>query len=208
MDKIRKKVGEYYSQKIMQYGVSPEGVDWNSLESQEIRFKTLLDRLPVNNDDVICDFGCGYGALFDYMKANNMNAGYIGYDISDQMLEEARKQHGTEEMVWTNNEDDLINTKVDFVVASGLFNVRLDEPDEGWLQYILSTLDKFNEIASKGFAFNMLTKYSDKPFMRDYLYYADPELIFRHCKENYAKYVAVLHDYPLYEFTIVVKKEL
>ena len=54
----------------------------------------------------------------------------------------------------------------------------------------------------------MLTKYSDKEYMRDNLYYADPLFIFDYCKRNFSKQVALLHDYGLYEFTILVKKDI
>ena len=62
-------------------------------------------------------------------------------------------------------------------------------------------------LAGAGFAFNCLTSYSDHDKMRDYLYYADPLAIFDHCKKHYAKDVALLHDYGLYEFTILVRKQ-
>jgi hypothetical protein len=42
--------------------------------------------------------------------------------------------------------------------------------------------------------------------MQDYLYYADPRVLFDHCKTRYSKNVALLHDYGLYEFTILVRK--
>ena len=43
--------------------------------------------------------------------------------------------------------------------------------------------------------------------MKNNLYYADLLLIFDWCKNNISKYVSLLHNYPLYEFTILVKKE-
>jgi hypothetical protein len=42
--------------------------------------------------------------------------------------------------------------------------------------------------------------------MRNYLYYADPCALFDLCKRRYSKHVALLHDYGLYEFTILVRK--
>jgi len=74
------------------------------------------------------------------------------------------------------------------------------------LSYILDTLENINEKSKKGFSFNMLTKYSDKELMRGDLYYADPLFFFDYCKRNYSKEISLLHDYDLYEFTILVKK--
>lgn len=39
---IIKNVAEYYSDKIVTYGVTPQGVDWSSKESQLLRFEQLL----------------------------------------------------------------------------------------------------------------------------------------------------------------------
>jgi hypothetical protein len=44
--------------------------------------------------------------------------------------------------------------------------------------------------------------------MQKHLYYADPCAIFDLCKRRYSRNVALLHDYGLYEFTIVVRKDL
>ena len=42
--------------------------------------------------------------------------------------------------------------------------------------------------------------------MKDHLFYADPCFFFDHCKKHFSKNVALLHDYGMYEFTILVRK--
>ena len=75
-----------------------------------------------------------------------------------------------------------------------------------WLNHIKSILHNIDTQSSKGFAFNCLTKYSDADKIMPHLYYADPAEIFHFCKQNYSRNVALLHDYDLYEFTILVRK--
>ncbi|MGH6609130.1 MAG: class I SAM-dependent methyltransferase, partial [Burkholderiaceae bacterium] len=58
----------------------------------------------------------------------------------------------------------------------------------------------------RGFAFNSLTVYSDPDKKRADLYYADPCALFDRCKRLYSRNVALLHDYDLYDFTILVRK--
>ena len=50
------------------------------------------------------------------------------------------------------------------------------------------------------------THYSDVEYLKDYLHYADSLFIFDHCKKKFTKYVVLKHDYPLYEFSISIKK--
>ena len=94
----------------------------------------------------------------------------------------------------------------DYVVESGVFNVKQSNSEAEWTKYIINTLNKMNNLAEKGFACNFLTKYSDTEFMRPHLYYADPLFIFDYCKKNFSRNVALLHDYDLYDFTIIVRK--
>ena len=95
----------------------------------------------------------------------------------------------------------------DYGIASGIFNVRLGRNDAEWRDYLEDTLDGLDRTSRNGFAFNCLTSYSDAHKMRDYLYYADPCALFDLCKRRYSRYVALLHDYKLYEFTILVRKQ-
>ena len=94
----------------------------------------------------------------------------------------------------------------DYTIASGVFNMKLETTDEEWKNYVINTIGTMNKLSKKGFSFNMLTSYSDKEFMRDDLYYADPLFFFDYCKKNFSKNIALLHDYQLYDFTIVVRK--
>ena len=198
-------VNDYYTQKIKEFGVTPKGVDWNSAESQEMRFGQLCKVIDRKDMFSVLDYGCGYGAMLDVLKTTYSNFQYCGLDISEEMIAQAVKQHhGDQTATWRTK---LADTDLfDYTIASGIFNVRLQTSDADWKQYILDTLSDMNKHSSKGFSFNMLTSYSDKEYMRDYLYYADPAFFFDHCKRNFSKYVAVLHDYPLYEFTMIVRK--
>ncbi len=205
--KMIDQINKYYTEKIIKYGTTPKGVDWNGYDSQNIRFKQLLklinEEIQTNQNFNILDFGCGFGSLLTYLKKQSINMSYIGYDISDEMLKQARLIYPNEGQ-WINKlTNDL---KVDYVIASGLFNVKQDQNLQEWEQYIINTLDLINSVAKKGFSFNILTSYSDKEFLKDHLYYASPEYYFKYCKLNYSKQVALLHDYNLYEFTLIIRK--
>jgi hypothetical protein len=98
--------------------------------------------------------------------------------------------------------------KADYGIASGIFNVKLRQRNDDWINYIGATLDVLDRTSYYGFSFNCLTSYSDAEMMRDYLYYADPCKLFDLCKRRYSRHVALMHDYGLYEFTIIVRKEI
>ncbi len=207
MIKILENINHYYTDKIKIYGATPKGVDWNGEESQFIRFEQLS---KIINKDIfsINDIGCGYGKYFEYLQNRFLNFNYYGFDLSQEMIKNAKSLYSNKGGGFMQV-DNLKNIeKADYSVASGIFSVKMEHNESEWLSYILSTLEQMNEKSIRGFSFNMLTKYSDKEYMRDDLYYADPLFIFDYCKRNFSKQVALLHDYGLYEFTILVKKDI
>lgn len=200
--KIKHEVESYYSDKIRTYGINPKGVDWNGKESQYIRFSQLSNIIKFDSFSIL-DYGCGYGEYLNYLKINNYNFQYYGYDISLPMIENAKKLFPAISVSFSNKLD---KCKYDYVIASGLFNVRNDISDSDWLSYLLTEIKHLDTLSNSGFAFNALTKYSDESFKKNYLFYADPLYLFDYCKKNFSKNVAILHDYNLYEFTILVRK--
>lgn len=200
------EVASYYSGKLTEYGDTPRGVDWNGEESQVVRFEQLCKIVAADASGFsLNDLGCGYGALFDFLSKRYPLCSYLGVDVSTQMIHaaEARHRSPSSARFITAAEPDVIG---DYGLASGIFNVRLQRTDEEWFDYLQSTLDVLDRTSRMGFAFNCLTSYSDEDRKRNYLYYADPCQIFDLCMRRYSRQVALLHDYGLYEFSILVRK--
>lgn len=198
------EVKNYYSEKIIEHGASAKGVDWNGEDSQVLRFQQLTKIIDLEKPFTVNDFGCGYGALFDFIKSLGVGFRYFGNDISPEMIQEARKRITGENASFFVG--DRPKRPADYTLASGIFNVSLNSEKDIWKKYIFEQLHVLNENTSKGFAFNCLTSYSDEDRKRDYLYYADPCEMFDFCKKHFSRNVALLHDYDLYEFTILVRK--
>jgi SAM-dependent methyltransferase len=171
-----------------------------------LRFQQLCKIVDTPNQYSINDLGCGYGALYDYLSQNSGDFSYTGIDVSESMILAARQRyHKTSEVRFIlSDEPDQI---AEYGVASGIFNVRLGRSDGEWRSYLEATLDVLDMTSRIGFSFNCLTAYSDLDKMKDYLYYADPGDLFDLCKRRYSRDVALLHDYGLYEFTILVRKK-
>lgn len=204
---ILAEVSSYYSAKLAEHGETPLGCDWNSEEGQLLRFEQLIKIIDKSTDFSLNDLGCGYGALFTYLNSFCQNVIYNGCDISSDMIRAAQNRYKSfaNAHFYVTPEPPTI---ADYSVASGIFNVRLERSDTEWRDYLEATLDTLDRSSKLGFSFNCLTSYSDADKMRNYLYYADPCSIFDFCKRRYSRHVALLHDYNLYEFTILVRKIL
>jgi hypothetical protein len=129
----------------------------------------------------------------------------LGVDISEAMIAKAETLHrGQPDCRFLAGE--RADRQADYTVASGIFNVRLSAGEGDWRAHMLRSLEEMHAGSRLGFAFNCLTKYSDPALMKDYLFYADPGELFDRCKTRFSRNVALLHDYGLYEFTIIVRK--
>lgn len=197
-------VAKLYSRSLAEHGVTPRGVGWGDEDTHRLRFEKLSAviadlRTPVT----INDLGCGYGALYEYLSDRSVTVShYRGYEISDEMIAEARRRlprDGVELVLGST-----LSAAADYSFASGIFNVRLERDEESWQGYVLETLDRMHEHSEKGFAFNLLSSYVD--YREDHLYYGDPCFFFDHCKRRYSRYVTLLHDYPLWEWTMLVRR--
>ena len=91
-----KDISKVFSFRVRTYGSTPSGVLWKNSRGQQLRFRVLSGILTDLNSTAkvsINDFGCGYGALYDFLlKIPSMGElNYFGYDISKDMIETARK---------------------------------------------------------------------------------------------------------------------
>ncbi|HEV2945068.1 MAG TPA: class I SAM-dependent methyltransferase [Solirubrobacteraceae bacterium] len=196
-------VERYYTTKVETHGATPRGVDWNGEESQRRRFEQLLRVISdVDGHLSINDFGCGYGSLLDSLEMPDLS--YCGYDVSEAMIAAARSTHsGDSRASFVSDEQQL--QSADFTIASGIFNVRLEQPADLWREYVLETIDKLAAISRHGMAFNALTSHADADRMRPDLYYADPAVLLDYCLRRHSRDISLHHDYELYEFTIIVR---
>lgn len=197
------EVAAYYTRRLAEHGPSAQAVDWNGEDSQVLRFQQLARVIERDSAVSVNDLGCGYGALFEHLVGDHPELDYRGFDVAPTMVEaaEAHIRDARAGFAVTDTPDRV----ADFGIASGIYNVRGNCPNEAWLQHIEASIDLLARTSRHGFAFNCLTSYSDPPKMRPHLYYADPCYIFDLCKRRYSRQVALLHDYGLYEFTILVR---
>lgn len=202
MADLKNRVREYYAGKFASHGPTPKGVDWKDELSQNLRFE-VLHRVIQEQSFSVLDYGCGYGALLSYLEKKFPELSYTGFDLVQESLQVAEKQYPNANWIGA-----LPNNKTwDYVIGSGIFNTMANSAPTEWNQYIEATLREIWNLSDKGFSCNFLTAYSDKEKQRTDLYYSQPEEILKFCLQNFGRHVTLVHDYPLYEFTVMVRKD-
>lgn len=206
MEDTLSKISNLYSESLTCHGMKSQAVGWPTNDSQKLRFKKLSQLITdMDSFTSINDYGCGYGAHLKFLQKQNFSVSvYNGYDLSEEMLIKAKlhlKDFDGEIKLINSSK---ISTTADFTFVSGTFNVRFESTDEQWENFIKETLIMINKFSTRGFSFNLLSKYVD--WEEPHLFYGDPCFWFDYCKQNFSPKVTLLHDYPLFEWTLLVIK--
>jgi len=209
IDETQKKLNDYFSEKLEAFGTTSKGVDYNGPEAQERRFEQLVKVINYARPFTVIDYGSGYGAMFDFLSKCGWQFEYYGIDLIEKMVIAGRKAHKDFPNAHFTIHENEVPT-ADYLLAGAIFNIKLETSYEDWQDFAVKTLHRMNGLCLKGFSFNMLTKYSDADRMaqRPDLFYGDPLFFFDLCKRQFSRNVALLHDYGLYDFTILVRKEV
>ncbi len=203
LDRAIQDVQQFFADKIKEHGAVAKGVDWKNEEAQFLRFEQLLKVVQDTDEPFsLLDYGCGYGALLTYLNKQGYDVRYVGFDITPEVIEAANQLFPQAHF------DTTVETlaPMDYVVSSGIFNMKLGAPVDQWESYVKQVISEQWELCTKGMAFNCLTSYSDPEYMRDNLYYPDPKTYFDWCKRTFSRNVALLHDYGTYDWTMIVRK--
>jgi len=90
----------YFEGLLAQHGANYLALDWNSTESQRLRFRILKELLIYGKKASgvsLLDVGCGLGDLYGVLKADGTlkrnKISYTGFDISPKLIEAARKKY-------------------------------------------------------------------------------------------------------------------
>ncbi len=198
-------VRTFFSRLIASEGPTPAGVDWPDTARQTIRFRELCRLFPLGKEEFsVLDYGCGYGALLPYLQANGFSCNYFGFDICEDMILSARRLHPGSEKRFQAALDPT--QQFDFVVLSGALSLKLAADPRAWEEEIWRIIDTMDRLSTKGFGFNLLSAWREPDRKKDFLYYGDPAEFLRKMW-RYSPNVAVLHDYDLWDFTVLVRKE-
>ena len=204
-DEILCQVAHYYAAQLAAHGPTARGVDWNGDASQMLRHRQFLRLLGDERAASVLDLGCGYGDFLRFLREQGFRGSYIGYDIAPEMIDAARRLHGEgTDRAWRVGA--VPNETADYAIASGILNVKGDVSIEDWTRYAHQTIDVLAQIGRRGFGFNVLSLSSDPACRRSDLYYADPGEMLATCLQRYGRSIALLQDYGLYEFTILVRR--
>jgi len=209
LNKVQSSLSNHYSKCIKNKGQSAQGVGWPNETQAEIRYNRMLQLIePFYNlkKTTLLDIGCGYGRLGKILSHKYPDITYNGIDILPEMIKEAQKYYPQGKYMLDNflKKDNL--EKFDFIIANGIFTLKMDEPT-------IFEMDKFVKIFIKkmfkqakiGIAFNIYSTYVG--WFDNKTYYKNPLEILAFCFSELSTHIKLDHSYRQYEYTIYIYKE-
>jgi len=199
----KKKVIQRYTKRYNEYGYSPKTLGWDK-GKQDLRYSILLEEFKLNKKSIL-DIGCGFGDANKILKQITSEYSYTGIDIVEELLLEAQKNYKNEGNISFIHGDFLekeFTQKYDILLASGIFNFRLEEQDN--YEFIESCMKKAFELAKDGIAFDFLSDKVD--FKSELTFHSSPSIILD-MAYRLSKNVILKNNYMPFEFTIVIFKD-
>ena len=141
-----RRSARYYADRLEQFGATPRGVDWNSAESQELRFGRLLElralgAAAIDGHPSMLDVRLRLRRAARLHRANaRLQLDYRGFDISEPMIAAARS-HGmptSAARVHHRTRGRCSRRLTRSPAASSTSSC--DHPLDAWRDYVLDTL--------------------------------------------------------------------
>ena len=171
------KINKVYNSNFKVNGKTPEGVFWNSYYNQTKRFEELFNFLFLitSNENIsVADVGCGYGAMYEFIKKKRYHhkIKYIGIDINKKFILECKKSYKNEVNFFIGSSPKFL---VDYSMMSGTYNLTKTKSTLIWEKYIYFNLEECLKKSRKGVIFNIQNSKFTK--IRNNIYYAEAEKI-------------------------------
>ncbi len=196
-------VRDYYREKISTFGPTPQGVDWNGIESQTLRFELQYELAKSQRSGFrnILDFGCGYGEFATFLLKQRFSGEYTGFDLVQDSIEIARKSFQAESNVRFETELDS-KDYFDILFASGVFNVSYGSHQDWLSMHVKDTL-KFMVSFSDTLVLNFLKPNPTRASVN--LFFPSKDEIESVLPEGF-ELKMLIDDYNLWEWTTIIER--
>ncbi len=192
---------ERYERRLREHGHSPLTLGWGKPGRESVRFEVMAELIDEVGAVSVLDVGCGFADLYDHLRAGGWHGSYHGIDIVPALLAEARKRQPELSLVEADIADYLSGERdrFDVVVASGVFNARLEaERNE---EHVRRCTTRMWELARRAIGVDFMSSRVD--FQHEGAWHTDPAWALE-LAAGLSRRFRLRHDYMPFEFALAV----
>lgn len=199
-----KKIMGMYRETLGEHGDTPSAVMWPK-GRQEERFRALTRYINRKDSSSLLDFGCGLAHLKPYLNEHYPHCDYSGADILSDFIDIAQKKYTDNQFYLLNSSKDLADN-FDYIVASGVFNIRYFENYNQNRDYIFSTLKDLLSRSNKFLSVNFMTDQVD--FQQEGSWHQNFDELYDFLSKECSSRLVLDQSYMPYEYTVTVWKDV
>jgi SAM-dependent methyltransferase len=198
----RVETEQRYSARWQEHGYDPRTLGWNK-DCQWVRFQAALEGLSEHDYASILDVGCGFGDFLTYLRRLGWGGVYLGVDIVDELIDEARRLHADDELAnFVHGDINELDTSQTYAaaVSIGVFNHMLHQRNE---EFVGTTMRAMWALTSNVIVCDFLSSSAEVRRRRGDLYYADPRVMYD-LASTLSRRIMIHHGYMPFEFQVKV----
>lgn len=204
IEKFVSKYEEFYNE----YGDSSAGVGWFKAEMTDPRFEALTSHIK-NNECRVLDFGCGLGAMREWMLERIGNFDYVGIDITPNNVDVAKQKYpDCKFFLGDILTDSSILSEiglVDYSVICGVFTMKIDFSDDDMFEFMKRTLKEVWSMTTKSMSFNLTSNLVD--YKKDDLMHISFDKITKFVNDELSRNFEIKAHYGgSYEYSVIVNR--
>lgn len=166
---------------------------------------SAIDPFLKDVESTICDYGCGFGYLYQYIKnfPNGLKLDYTGVDMLPEFINQCKEKY-KDANFFVVDSDEHVGKNYDIVFSSGVFNIKTDDNSEISKKYAFERIRYLFEITNDVFICDFLSDFVD--FKQSNSQHFSVQEIADFCVKNLGRKFQIRHDLLPYEFTLIVHK--
>ena len=191
---------ELYTRLLAEHGGGARALNWGSEESQTLRF-AVIRAVGITSGSTVLDVGSGLGDFYAWLCGEGVPVAYTGIDVTPSMVDRSRQRFPEVRFECGKLLETSLPETFDYVVASGIFYYRQDEPTA----FMRRTVARMFELCRVATAFNTLSAWGNA--REEGEFYADPVETLAFCR-TLSPWVVLRHDYHPGDFTIYIYRSV
>jgi hypothetical protein len=204
VSKVQKKI---FKDLLHKHQDSIKAVSSESLAHKNLRYAKISELFSNEKEIEVHDIGFGLAHYYTYLKRKypKRKITYSGTEILKDFITLTKKKYPDNNYFYRDLSQKPGKDKYDYLILSGIFHQRQKITIPNRENFSQELIKNAFIMCRKAIAFNFVSPFVD--YYQNHIYYSNLLKLIYFINDNLSRFFSILHNYPLYEFTVYVYRE-